>query len=80
MASPQANITKRGSNWVFHISDFNWDADMFVDSELHTTCIEWTTAYLADKPDVTRMSYDQWYFKRKRDAEEFRTFWLIKWS
>lgn len=65
---------------MFHVLDFDWDLDMFSSAETHTECIEWTTAQLAEHPRAKRMSYDMWYFERKRELEEFQTFWLLKWS
>lgn len=60
--------------------DFDWNTDTFADTDVHTECVRWTTDQLERKPRVTRMSYDMWFFERKRDIEEFRTFWLLKWS
>ena len=60
--------------------DFDWDTDMFADTEVHTECVRWTTAQLERRPRVARMAFDMWFFERKREVEEFRTFWLLKWS
>ena len=42
--------------------------------------IDWTIEQLETWSDVRRMAYDQWYFKRKKDAEKFITLFNIKWA
>ena len=80
LANPQATLTKRGNRWMFRISDFNWEVDEFASPDIHSDCIEWTVKQLEQYPRVNRMAYDIWYFERKREAEQFQTLWLIKWS
>lgn len=76
----EAKLGKYGKDWILHIIDIDDDIDSMFDSDEWTACVEWTTAQLADYPRVTRMSYDMWYFERKKEAEKFKTFWLIKWA
>lgn len=76
----EAKLGKYGSHWAFHIIDYNDNIDADFDSDLWTECVEWTIVQLASQPRVKRMSYDMWFFERKREAEKFKTFWLIKWA
>lgn len=41
--------------------------------------VEWTTSELAKWPNVTRMAWDMWQFKHKRDAEKFIVLYNLKW-
>lgn len=74
----EAKIYKREKYWVFHIED--WDEDLDAPTnENWTESIEWTAEQLDGSLKANRMSYDMWYFKRKIDAEKFRTLWILKW-
>jgi hypothetical protein len=42
--------------------------------------INWTIEQLASWAFVSRQSYDQWAFIRKRDAEKFKTLFTLKWA
>ena len=75
-----AELGKRRSKWVLHIIDFDDDIDSEFDSDQWTKCVEWTIEQLAGQPRVKRMAYDMWEFELKREAEKFKTFWLLKWT
>ena len=75
----EAKLYKREGSWVFYVEDWDDDLDSPVD-EHWTECVEWTVEQLEGQPRVKRMAYDMWYFERKREAEKFKTFWLLKWS
>lgn len=76
----EANLSKHQNRWLLHIIDIDEDIDAMFDSDLWTECVEWTVKQLEGQPRVKRMAYDMWFFERKRDAEKFKTFWLIKWA
>lgn len=42
--------------------------------------VDWSTEQLQGWPDVNRMAYDMWFFKRKRDAEKFQILFNLKWA
>ena len=65
---------------MLHIVDYDEDIDADVNGELFTECVEWTVDQLHNNPRVRRMAYDMWFFVYKRDAEKFKTFWLLKWA
>jgi len=75
-----AELNKHRSKWVLHIIDFDDNIDSKFDSDQWTECVEWTIEQLAGQPRVKRMAYDMWEFERKREAEKFKTFWLLKWT
>lgn len=75
-----AELHKRRSGWILHVVDFDDDIDADFDSDRWTECVEWTIAQLDSQPRVKRMAYDMWVFERKREAEKFKTFWLLKWA
>lgn len=43
-------------------------------------CVDWTAEQLSKQKFVTRLSFDQWVFFRKRDAEKFITLFNLKWA
>jgi hypothetical protein len=75
-----AELHKRRAGWFLHIVDYEDDIDAKFDSTQWTECVEWTIAQLDSQPRVKRMAYDMWVFERKREAEKFKTFWLLKWA
>lgn len=42
--------------------------------------VDWAIAQLKAWPDVKRMAHDMWYFKRKSDAEKFKTLYNLRWD
>jgi hypothetical protein len=75
-----ADLEKRNNRWLFHVVDVDDDMDADFDSDQWTECVEWTIVQLDSQPRVKRMAYDMWAFERKREAEKFKTFWLLKWA
>jgi hypothetical protein len=75
-----AELSKRRSKWILHIIDFDDEIDADFDSDRWTESVEWTIEQLTGQPRVKRMAYDMWEFELKREAEKFKTFWLLKWS
>ena len=43
-------------------------------------CVDWTAEQLNNQKFVTRVSFDQWAFLRKRDAEKFITLFNLRWA
>ncbi len=43
-------------------------------------CVDWTTDQLSRQKFVNRVSFDQWVFLRKRDAEKFITLFNLRWA
>lgn len=81
---PSCEINKRGSYFTLTINE-HWtngvdNIALFDQSGDFDSFIEWTESQLKTWPNVKRMAYDQWYFKRKRDAEKFKTFFLLTWA
>jgi hypothetical protein len=75
-----ADLHKQNNRWLFHVVDVDEDIDADFDSNRWTACVEWTIKQLAGQPRVKRMAYDMWEFDLKREAEKFKTFWLLKWT
>jgi len=76
----QVNIYKRNRSWCFHLVDITEDTDATFNADRWGQSIDWTAEQLANQKHVRRMSYDMWYFNRRKDAEQFKTFWTLKWS
>lgn len=73
-------VSKRNNRWVFKIVDWTDDDDEdWFDFDRFSDCIDWTTHCLESHPRAARMSYDEWWFERKRDLEKFQTLWALKW-
>lgn len=81
---PKCIIGTKGRQTVVTIVE-RWE-DSGIISNLYTPSnklneyVEWSTEQLETWQGVKRMSYDQWYFKRRADAEKFITFFMVKWA
>lgn len=71
-----ADLHQQKRTWVITLQQ---DPTFFEPSNI-SEIIEWATAELEKWKDVRRMSYDQWHFKRKRDAEKFQTLYHLRWT
>lgn len=76
-----ALLEKRSKSWVITICE-NWNEDIYFYplSDDIDKRIEWTQDQLKNWKFVSRQSYDQWFFKRKIDAERFITLFNLKWA
>jgi hypothetical protein len=43
-------------------------------------CVDWTAEQLSKHRFVNRISFDQWAFLRKRNAEKFITLFNLRWA
>ena len=72
-------VVRREGKWALTIDEIVEGEEHYT-SEKFTACIDWTISTLTTWPDCTRMGYDTWYFKYKRDAEKFNTLFQLKWA
>jgi hypothetical protein len=73
-------VRKHRNRWSFKIVDWADDDDEdWFDFDRFSDCIDWTAKQIETYPRATRMSYDTWYFERKRDLEKFQTLWGLRW-
>lgn len=70
----RAVISRRSNKWCVEIIE-----DWFGDTDQLNDVIDWTVNQLAGWENCTRMSFDMWYFKYKKDAEKFTTLFHLKW-
>lgn len=78
-----ANITRRGTHWSLQVveenSEFSRGLPLY-DTRLFDQSITWTEAQLLGRDDISRKSYDMWYFSTKQEAEKFKTLFTLKWA
>jgi len=76
-----SEIIKKNNRYIFKVVDWSEeidDTDWF-DFDRFADCITWTDEQLKTYRSI-RMSYDEWYFERRRDAEKFQVLWALKWA
>ena len=54
--------------------------DWNLDSKEFDASIFWATEQLSTWPNCRRIAYDRWQFKRRIDAEKFKTLFMLKWA
>jgi hypothetical protein len=54
--------------------------DWNLDSKEFDVSIFWSTEQLASWPNCRRIAFDRWQFKRRGDAEKFKTLFILKWA
>jgi hypothetical protein len=54
----------------------NWN----LDSKEFDVSIFWATKQLATWPNCRRIAWDRWQFKTRKDAEKFKTLFILKWA
>ena len=54
--------------------------DWNLDSKEFDASIFWATEQLSTWPNCQRIAYDRWQFKRRIDAEKFKTLFMLKWA
>ena len=77
------DLSKRGRHWCLQIKEEPPEVvygPVFSDVLRFDKRVNWCGEQLSTWPDVSRMAYDMWYFKRKRDAEKFQTLYNLKWA
>ena len=75
-----ADLIQRGREWCIVLQEEPTGSDFVVDLGNFDLRVEWTVNQLKEWPDVRRMAFDMWYFKRKRDALKFQTFYNLVWA
>lgn len=82
-----ASLEKRKFRWWVRIHE-DWTNTPLEHQHAYYTAsdsnredrIKWTEEQLSSWKFVSRQSYDQWAFVRKRDAEKFLTIFNIVWA
>lgn len=72
-----ASISRRNRKWCLHLVEE--DEDLLNNFFLFDRIITWVDDTLLYRKDVSRMSYDMWYFDNKTDAEKFLVILTLKW-
>lgn len=81
----RCTLNQQGKYHVVTLSEF-WhvEKEIIPTNGYHTSTfddhISWIDEQLSKWQDVKRMSWDQWHFKYKKDAEKFITLFNIKWA
>ena len=77
------DIIRRGNFWslqVFEEGALRGRGFVYDGSGLFDRSIEWAEAQLRERDDVSRKSYDVWYFYNEQEAEKFKTLFVLKWA
>lgn len=70
-----------GPNWILTLEEVFPNEDRY---PYHTTSslddkVIWTVAQLEKWPNCTRLAWNMWRFKEKKDAAKFMTLFRLKW-
>lgn len=69
-----------GPNWMLALVE-DWPDDLNRHSSTAIDeCVEWVTTRLKDNDRCTRLAWNMWRFKTKRDAEQFLTMFYMVWA
>lgn len=76
-------ISKKTNSWAVTLQE-EWqsvdDAGNYYHSSELDNKVEWVADELERWDSATRASWDMWYFKSKREAEKFITFYTLAWA
>ncbi len=77
-----ADLSQRGRKWVIALQE---DLDLIDNNKLYSEDylgekVDWSVKQLETWSNVKRISYDQWEFKTKKDAEKFQLIFNLKWA
>jgi hypothetical protein len=80
----KCSIFKKGRQTILQLEEY-WNIDNMHHNTVdkHTGFddhIAWISNQLINWPNVRRLSWDQWAFNNKQDAEKFQTFFNLKWA
>ena len=76
-------LKAKGSRWEVRLQeawDTNLDYQPVLGGDKLGETVEWAVDQLKSWKNVRRMSYDTWQFKYKKDAEKFRTLFILQWT
>lgn len=86
------DVSRRGRYWVMQVCDIDDPSRDYIAND--TTGfpawppqpntwmgrIAWCERELKDRPDVRRMSYDQWYWRNRQELDKFLTIHELKFG
>ena len=64
----------KGKFQILIYDDWNLDSKEFDESLI------WATEQLATWPNCRRIAWARWQFKTRKDAEKFKTLFILKWA
>lgn len=78
-------LRKHGKGWRISVEEVHPDEIILtygttIDPDILNEAIDWTTTQLSTWPNVRRMSWQDWDFKHKSDANKFITLYYLKWA
>jgi len=76
-------IRQHGKNWRVSIEEVYPEEIKYgttTDPDILNEAIDWTTTQLSSWPNVRRMSWQDWDFKRKSDVDKFITIYYLRWA
>jgi len=69
-----------GPNWILTLTE-EWPDDLNHGStHLLDDCVEWATEKLQPNSKCTRIAWNIWNFKTKKEAEKFLTMFYLSWT
>ena len=79
----EIKLTKKRSHYVMKIPwdprNYGWDKRLSI-AKTWDEDIESCEAELRNYPGVKRMSYDEWFWDSKNEAQHFITYFTLKYS
>jgi hypothetical protein len=76
-------LKRKGKVWRISVEEVYPEELEFgttTDPDILNEAIDWTTTQLSGWPNVRRMSWQDWDFKRKSDVDKFITIYYLRWA
>lgn len=81
MIKPTLHRRANGPNYCYRLQFVEeTDGEQRWYNQNLNNCVEWAAEKLKDWPDVRRMAFDMWDFKKRKDAEKFITLFHLSWE
>jgi hypothetical protein len=76
----EPKLYKRENRWALVLEEvWPYPTEPLGDSGLLDSRVNWCIEKLDGWPGCTRMAYDQFWFKKKEEAEKFITLYTLTW-
>jgi hypothetical protein len=74
------DIDELANAWRLSIVEKHEESPLWNDYDKFYNAISWSTEQLITWPNVSKMSFKSWIFDSQKDAEKFKTLFVLKWQ